>query len=306
MRTISTTFTPLPKRVYFYLTKQCNAECPYCYHGTLDNEDLDYTVLHRMLVELSTFGLDELRLTGGEPTLHTRFSDILDICEALRMPAVIQTNGLWDRKTLSRLVRQQDLAVVVSPKVGPGPRQPLAERALRNLRELLSARPDARVTVELVCSRTNVRPLLETYSAVKREFPKATLYLLPVKASPDNTNADELLRDQDYSFIESYLQGHGIQFGWGGTCHAGIRSCNLDYDNALGEFVVYGCSFVARDSSANQREMRFNFSEPEHFSEIWQEDAAWSYFRKCDPGKCALEKEGHSSAFFRFIRRVAV
>lgn len=69
--------------------------------------------------------------------------------------------------------------------------------------------------------------------------------------------------------------------------------------------MVYGCSFVARGPQHPQSELSFGFDEPARFKALWQDDHLWSFFRECDPGKCALEKEARGG-FFEMMHRLTV
>ena len=79
------------------ITQACNLRCPTCYADARGHEMMDDTEARR---RLDTFfrtqsRLDVLMLSGGEPTIHPRFIELLDM--ALEYPidrVVINTNGL--------------------------------------------------------------------------------------------------------------------------------------------------------------------------------------------------------------------
>ncbi|MFM7320070.1 MAG: radical SAM protein, partial [Armatimonadota bacterium] len=94
------------------ITEACNLRCPTCYADAHGHEMMSIeTVRHR----LDTFfagqpKLDVLMLSGGEPTIHPRFVEILDL--ALEYPidrVVINTNGL-------RLVQSSELVNALSER----------------------------------------------------------------------------------------------------------------------------------------------------------------------------------------------
>jgi uncharacterized radical SAM superfamily Fe-S cluster-containing enzyme len=79
------------------ITQACNLRCPTCY---ADAHGHDYMQVEEARRRLDTFfaqqsRLDVLMLSGGEPTIHPRFSDILDLVLSYPIDRVlVNTNGL--------------------------------------------------------------------------------------------------------------------------------------------------------------------------------------------------------------------
>ncbi len=66
-------------RIVIELTNSCNLSCGHCFderHAATGDLSLD--VLDNLLREGKSCGIDQLSFTGGEPTLHRRFRDIVD------------------------------------------------------------------------------------------------------------------------------------------------------------------------------------------------------------------------------------
>lgn len=88
-----------PRRIVIELTNICNLHCSYCLR---DDEALYNTrarffpveLLGRILREArETAGVSHVSFTGGEPTLHPRFGEILATVTAEKMRAGFVTNG---------------------------------------------------------------------------------------------------------------------------------------------------------------------------------------------------------------------
>jgi len=88
-----------PRRIVIELTNICNLHCSYCLR---DDEALYHTrarffpidLLGRILREArEAAGVSHVSFTGGEPTLHPRFGDILGTVGAEGMRAGFVTNG---------------------------------------------------------------------------------------------------------------------------------------------------------------------------------------------------------------------
>jgi len=66
-------------RIVIELTNSCNLSCGHCFderHAATG--DLSLEILDKVLREGKSCGIDQLSFTGGEPTLHRRFRDIVD------------------------------------------------------------------------------------------------------------------------------------------------------------------------------------------------------------------------------------
>lgn len=88
-----------PRRIVIELTNICNLHCSYCLR---DDEALYQTrarffpieLLRRILREArEAAGVSHVSFTGGEPTLHPRFGEILETVGAEGMRAGFVTNG---------------------------------------------------------------------------------------------------------------------------------------------------------------------------------------------------------------------
>jgi MoaA/NifB/PqqE/SkfB family radical SAM enzyme len=94
-----------PQRLILELTNVCNLHCSYC----LRDEDALYhqpakffplPLLQRILSEAKkTVSLTHIMLTGGEPTLHPQFSEVLEAAAAEDMKVSFVTNG-WNFEKL--------------------------------------------------------------------------------------------------------------------------------------------------------------------------------------------------------------
>ena len=84
----------------------CNQHCPYCF--TTDH--LNDSRAGRSFLEVSDFGarldfldrsgIDQVRLLGGEPTLHPQFLELIGPARARNRKIVIFTNGLMPEEVL--------------------------------------------------------------------------------------------------------------------------------------------------------------------------------------------------------------
>ena len=71
-------------RVVIELTNRCNLSCDHCFTGRHGgSDDLPLEILQKVLAEGKSCGFDELSFTGGDPTVHANFPEVLRLtCEA--------------------------------------------------------------------------------------------------------------------------------------------------------------------------------------------------------------------------------
>jgi hypothetical protein len=87
----------------------CNQSCPYCF--TLDHLDKSGDGRHFLGMDdfedrlsfLERSGITEIRLLGGEPTLHPRFADLIERARQTGKQILVFTNGLMPEDALSCL-----------------------------------------------------------------------------------------------------------------------------------------------------------------------------------------------------------
>ncbi len=106
-----------PVHVQIDPTGACNFKCPYCFyrlfakdenvnHHFSENDFLSYELIEKLLDELKDLKVPSLQFTGGgEPTLHPRILDILNLTLKLGFEFSYVTNGSLLTEPLTRLLR---------------------------------------------------------------------------------------------------------------------------------------------------------------------------------------------------------
>ena len=87
------------------LTNSCNANCVFCYRGSSPKKG---TYLHKWsecFSSLEANGIHTVELTGGEPTYHPEFSEILDYCAERFSKIRLLTNGFLLEDMIPSLIR---------------------------------------------------------------------------------------------------------------------------------------------------------------------------------------------------------
>lgn len=104
---------PPLKSFYLYMVNGCNLACRHCWitptfvKGNPDPGDcLDLELLREAVAEAKPLGLSHAKLTGGEPTLHPQFVEIVDMLSAEGLGMGMETNGTLIDATLARHLKE--------------------------------------------------------------------------------------------------------------------------------------------------------------------------------------------------------
>lgn len=95
-----------PPLVWIELTRRCNLTCKHCYisAGEARAAEMETGQFIALLDELAEMGVWAVAFTGGEPTLHPSFVDLVKHARARNLLVGIATNGLTlTRELLAQL-----------------------------------------------------------------------------------------------------------------------------------------------------------------------------------------------------------
>ena len=81
-------------RIVIELTNRCNLSCGHCFderHAATG--DLPLEILKKVLRDGKSCGIEQMSFTGGEPTIHRRFEEIIDLVSQAGYPFSFVSNG---------------------------------------------------------------------------------------------------------------------------------------------------------------------------------------------------------------------
>lgn len=83
------------RTLHLYLTNKCNLHCPHCYmfSGTPEENELSTEELLRMISDYAKAGGERITLSGGEPTIHPAFDEIVTIAYQQGLKVRVLSNG---------------------------------------------------------------------------------------------------------------------------------------------------------------------------------------------------------------------
>jgi radical SAM protein with 4Fe4S-binding SPASM domain len=99
-------FDPLfPISIELHLTDRCNLKCPWCTDAEVrkrDNAELGLKELERLFADLSRQNVGITMEGGGEPTVHPRFAEVVEMARSFHLPLGLITNGIVRLGELAR------------------------------------------------------------------------------------------------------------------------------------------------------------------------------------------------------------
>ncbi len=82
--------------VVWNITRTCNLRCVHCYSDSNAIQypgELDWEQMKAVVVDLAAYQVPSLLLSGGEPMIHPRFNDLVDLATQSGLKLTISTNG---------------------------------------------------------------------------------------------------------------------------------------------------------------------------------------------------------------------
>jgi len=307
------THTRFPRRIYFQITRYCNLECPTCFiKAGKDGAHIPTNAVMDIAEFMAQKGLIEVRLTGGEPTLHPNFLDILHKFQEENVYVSVATNGMMNQRTLDALCEEKNLWVICSidgnRETHNSYRPDTFDRIVKNLRYLKSRNPETRLRLTTVLTRENKGQMYELGELTK-SLGAESITVIPLRPQVRDPRVkyDMVTAEEFREVIENLVRTKeelGIRvtttietdykkkiyadpvFRKRSSCAAGREGTNLDYDAERQEFVVYGCSYsLAVDLKADPKLRKpflagtFPIQNVSRFLDIWRDESAWTIFR---------------------------
>ncbi len=304
-----------PARVYFELTRRCNLACRSCFNNSchpLTNELTRPEILDA-LAQLNRLGAFEIRFTGGEPTEHPEFREIIAFAKARGFYISLGSNGVFSNEKRSWVYQSGvdwfiislDGTEEINDRVrGSG----TYRQVVRTLRDLANL-PHLRVRLNMVIARHNVHTI-EDLARLADENGVESLNMIPLRpyGRSVKTMTDDMFSQHDfYAFIKhirELRQRYRVQFittldlldpeattshdpivQKKRTCAAGVEATVI---GATGD--VYGCSYSpasfpdSPDLEGRRLFVAGNLRQ-ESIRTIWRDSKRWAVFRYLDKYK---------------------
>ena len=102
-----------PRFMRVYITEKCNADCYNCFNKDFRKDrEMSYPFFKELCTYLSTNGIKTLKILGGEPTLHSKWEDIIKCSQEHFESIIIFSNGILMNKLGRISLRDTDALVL--------------------------------------------------------------------------------------------------------------------------------------------------------------------------------------------------
>ena len=110
--------------VVWNITRTCNLRCVHCYSDSAAQQypgELDWEQMQAVVADLAAYQVPSLLFSGGEPMIHPRFFDLVDLSTAAGLKLTISTNGTLITPEKAALLKAANVAYVGISLDGIGP-----------------------------------------------------------------------------------------------------------------------------------------------------------------------------------------
>ncbi len=97
------------------ITRTCNLRCVHCYSDSNAMQypgELTWEQMEKVVADLAAYEVPALLLSGGEPMIHPRFFDLVDIATEAGLKLTISTNGTLITPEKAALLKAANVAYV--------------------------------------------------------------------------------------------------------------------------------------------------------------------------------------------------
>ena len=101
--------------VVWYITRTCNQRCVHCYSDSMAMQypgELNWEQMQAVVEDLAGYKIPSLLLSGGEPLIHPRFFDLVDLATEHGLKLTISTNGTLITPEKAALLKAANVAYV--------------------------------------------------------------------------------------------------------------------------------------------------------------------------------------------------
>jgi len=238
--------SPQPSLRYLELqiTDACNLRCKHCYLVEGDSHELSLGQINRVLKEFEEMQGLRVLITGGEPLLHNKFSEINEMLPDFFVLKVLFTNGLLLTREALKSLKVDEIQVSIDGLESAHDRLRGAgtfARAHEAVKHALDA--GFAVSVSTMVHRAN----LADFDAMERLFKDLGIKDWTV----DNPCPTGRLLENKEFYVSPEEGGKYLGYGYGGGLHSpgGGYGCGLHLMSVMANGKIAKCSFYEENAA---------------------------------------------------------
>lgn len=108
--------------IHVEVTSRCNERCLHCYQPRAVSRDMEMSLFRDLLGQLRKMGTASMTLSGGEPTLHPDFPQILRLTRESDMIINVLSNGLLIDDEMTAVLKDVNLNMIQISLYSTNPR----------------------------------------------------------------------------------------------------------------------------------------------------------------------------------------
>ncbi|WP_434444006.1 radical SAM protein [Lentzea sp. E54] len=212
---------PLPQEISLQLTYKCNLRCTHCYQWNEQGFFRDFSVQQQRTELDITIIEDVLRMTaplrsklflwGGEPLMHSGFSEVAALVERYPRTVNMCTNGLLFKRNMEHLLRiGENLNLLVSLDGLGEDHEALRgkgtfKRTMENIRTMLDLKRsgawDGELSLSCMVSHVTVGKMYEFMEWAEELGVNTVYFQFPWFISPEVAEAMDRLYDEAFAWL---------------------------------------------------------------------------------------------------------
>jgi len=217
---------PIPDEVSLQLTFKCNLRCSHCYQWSdqgffrdwspeRQRTELDVGLVERVLAATAT-NRAKLFLWGGEPLMHTKFSEVAQLLRKYPRTVNMCTNGLLFQRKLDDLMTiGENLNLLVSLDGFGDDHDELRgagtfNRTVRNIKTVLdlkrSGEFNGEVSLSCMVSHVNVSKMYEFMEWAEDLGVNSVYFQFPWYISEEVANAMDIVYNESFAWMNPHTE----------------------------------------------------------------------------------------------------
>lgn len=284
-------FTPVPSVLGIEITGHCALKCRHCFNesGPGVRGELPLQVVEHVLDEAVSWGLRHVRVSGGEPTMHAQFREVIAACRRRELHASMNSNGVYSAEMLEWLKTAPISLFLISVDGMEEHNDAIRGHGVfrRAIASCVALRHAGRnVTVALHVANGSAReldPLAEIAAGIGaglkispiRPIGRALLEAAAAPAAEMAETVREVARLRakypDLKIATDFdIAGDQPPCGTADSCAAGRSMVNIGFDGG-----IYPCAFLVTPAG----EFRAGNVYTDSITAVWRESSVFEPFR---------------------------
>ena len=258
----------IPFKLIAYITNKCLETCSFCpYANNREQSEISYQLMKQLIDEMKRLKIFSISYTGGEPTLHSHFFDILSYAKQSFVYQTLASNGRLIDVSFAHDLKKNNIRGVALSLDDSNETDNDRKRGQGSFRSVIRAiealnTVDIPVDISFTLSYDNLEKI-PSLLALLKELNVRSVRLQPIVDFEQNKislnftkeiisdivrncqiymNDLEILFSCSVGYFNFLLHGNNISFGDSGLCEAGKNILTIGVDGN-----VYPCPLIKKD-----------------------------------------------------------